>query len=66
MYKFMKRNLGSGQHSKGTEALLPSEVRDFAMLPDQSFGGKQFHCYMSCDLEVNNKRARCWEKNPAI
>ena len=31
--------------------------------PLRYFGGKQFHCYMSCDLEVTNESAHCWQKN---
>ena len=37
----------------GNSALLPSYVIDFAM-----FGGKQFHCEMSGDLEVIPIRPR--------
>ena len=32
------------------------------MLPAQRFCVKQFNCWMSCDLEVTNESARCWEK----
>ena len=28
--------------------------------PLREFGGKQFHCYISCDLEVTNEGASCW------
>ena len=38
--------------------LLPSDVAR-----SEIFGGKQFHCLMSCDLEVTNESARCWGKN---
>ena len=44
------------------QVLFPSDVIDFAMLPALSlrdFGGKQFHCWMSRDLEVTNESARC-------
>ena len=28
----------------------------------RDFNGKQFHCEMSCDLEVTNESAHCREK----
>ena len=39
--------------------LLPSEVKNVAR--SWTFGGKQFVCYMSCDHESTNERARCIE-----
>ena len=56
MYKFVKVNLGEGSIFAGNSALLSSDVIDFAML--LTFGGKQFNCLMSCDLEVFNESAR--------
>ena len=41
-------------------ALLPSDVMDFACCPLRDFDGKQFHCQLSCDVEVTNESARCW------
>ena len=51
------------QHWQVNSALLPSDVIVFAMSPLRDFGGKQFHCLMSCDLEVTNNSMHCWEKN---
>ena len=50
------------QHWQVNSALLPSDVIVFAMSPLRDFGGKQFHCLMSCDLEVTNNSTHCWEK----
>ena len=51
-WKFIKPRCNGGRRSTfvGSRALF----RDFS--------GKQFHCQMSCDLEVTNKSARWWEK----
>ena len=45
----------------GSSALLPSDVIDFANVTRWE-SGKQFHCWMSYDLEVTNESAHCWEK----
>ena len=54
-----------GQHSQVKVHCYPTppDVID-AMLycPLRDFGGKQFHCKMSRDLEVTKKSARCWPK----
>ena len=40
----------------GNSALLPFDVIDF------DFGEKQFHCLLSCDVEVTNESLCCLEK----
>ena len=47
-----------GQHIHGNNTLLHSD--NIKCCPLKNFGGKQFHCYMSCDLEVTS--VCCWEK----
>ena len=32
------------------------------LTPLRNFGGKQFQCEMSCDLEVTNESALSWEE----
>ena len=50
------------QHWQVNSALLPADIIVFAMSPLRDFGGKQFHCLMSCDLEVTNNSMHGWEK----
>ena len=42
--------------------MLGPFARSYRFCSLRDFGGKQFHCWMSCDLEVTNESARCWEK----
>ena len=51
-----------GKHWEG--ALLPSDIKDFAMLPSQIFWQETVSLldYMSCDLNVTNNSACCWEE----
>ena len=61
-WKFIKPYCNGGHRSTfaGDIALLPSDVMNFLQcFPLKAFGGKQFHCQMSCDLEVTNETARC-------
>ena len=47
----------------GNSALLRSDVIDFCQCyPLRDFVRKQFHCWMSCDLEITNESAHCWEQ----
>ena len=48
-----------GQHPRVTNVI------DFVMVSLIDFSAKQFHCYMSCHLEVTNERTHCWEQFPA-
>ena len=58
-WKFIKPRCNSGCRTTfaGNRALLPSDVIDFTMLPAQRFWRET----MSCDLEVSNESACCWE-----
>ena len=48
----------------GNSAPLPSDVIGFCTVArSESFGGKQFYCYMSCEIEITNGSARCWGKS---
>ena len=52
-----------GRKFDSLSGLFPYDVIDFlqcCLLTD--FGGKQFHCWMSCDLEETNESAHCYEK----
>ena len=54
-----------GQHSWVTVHCYPRPpdvIDTMSCCPLRDFGGKQFHCKMSCNLEVTNKSARCWPK----
>ena len=62
-WKFIKPRCNGGRRSTfaGNIELLPSDVVDFSQFcPLRDFIGKQFHCWMTCDLEVTNETARCW------
>ena len=60
---FLKINLSSGQHPWITVHCYSLMSQILQCCPFRYFGGKQFHCQMSCELEVTNETARCWEKN---
>ena len=49
-------------NTRGQHCNVNLYVIDIAMLPTQTFGGKQFYCKMSRDLEVTNKNAYCFVK----
>ena len=51
-----------GQHSRVTVHCYPLTSYIPKCCPLRDFDGKQFYWYMSCDLEVTNESARCWEK----
>ena len=58
--KFIKPRCNGGCRS--TVHCHPLTSLILQCCPLRDFGGKQFHCLMSCDLEVTNESARCWEK----
>ena len=55
----------------GSSTLLPYDITDFAVLSARRhsrslLAGNSLFFWISCDLEVTNKRASCWENISAI
>ena len=52
----------NSQHSWVTVHCCPLTSSFLQCCPLRDFGGKQFHFWSSCDLEVTNESARYWEE----
>ena len=64
--RFQRITCNSGRHFAGNSELFPvwRHTLQFSQcFPLMAFGGKQFHCQMSCDHDLANEWARCSGKN---
>ena len=63
-WKFIKPRCNCSRRSRQRVIVhcYPLTSQILQRCPLRDFGGKQFHCQMSCDLEVTNESACCQEE----